>query len=105
MARPDPRPGWKGYNCRVWLKRRSPSSITCHSSMCKLVIFLSVALIAVQGLGKTVTCMALILKTLGQAAAAPPGAAVHYTRGTRGRRAGYYEIHETGRTAAGPNVC
>lgn len=42
------------------------------------------------------TCMALILKTLGQAAAAPPGAAVAYAPDMRGRRAGYYEVHETG---------
>jgi hypothetical protein len=52
--------------------------------------------ICLQGLGKTVTCMALILKTLGQAASAPPGTVVHNVSHAPSRRSQYYEINETG---------
>ncbi|PNH10338.1 F-box protein [Tetrabaena socialis] len=42
------------------------------------------------GLGKTVTALSLVLKTLGQLPAPPPGAVVTWTRNRAGRRVGYY---------------
>lgn len=67
------------------------------SSLCARVASVdSLDVLLLQGLGKTVTCMALILKTLGQPAAAPPGTAVHRGTDERGRRCGYYEVRESG---------
>lgn len=49
-----------------------------------------------QGLGKTVTCMALVLKTLGLAAVAAAGAEVATGPDSRGRPCGYYLLRESG---------
>jgi len=60
---------------------------------------------APQGLGKTVTCMALILKTLGTAAGTPEGAEVVSGPDSRGRPCGYYLLHESGKFSVQHYCC
>ncbi|GIL92126.1 hypothetical protein Vretifemale_19608, partial [Volvox reticuliferus] len=44
------------------------------------------------GLGKTITALSLILKTLGQLPVPPPGAAVEWVPNREGRRVGFYTM-------------
>jgi hypothetical protein len=43
-----------------------------------------------QGLGKTVTALSLVLKTLGQLPSPPPGATVQWLSNRSGRKVGFY---------------
>ncbi|EFJ45793.1 hypothetical protein VOLCADRAFT_93875 [Volvox carteri f. nagariensis] len=54
-----------------------------------------------QGLGKTITALSLVLKTLGQLPAPPPGAHVEWLPSREGRRVGVYNRADGGGAGLG----